>query len=443
MSNSSTSTLAPELEAKSQSSSFFSPIVIIGVVFFMFGFVTWLNGTLIQFFDLVGEQALLIPFAFFIAYFVLALPSSFILKVTGYKNGMALGLFIMAIGCSLFIPAAITRTFGLFLTGLFIQASGMALLQTACNPYVSILGPIESAAKRISIMGICNKLAGIFTIFLGAVILKNATKIEEQLKVTTDEVLKNTMLQELASRLIIPYIVLTAVLIVLAISIKMSSLPEITLDEDESDGNNTVASRSSIFQYPHVWLGFICIFVYVGAEVMAGDVIGLYGKSSNIPLEITKFFTPATLVAMLVGYIVGIIAIPKYISQDKALRICAILGAVFTAGAYFTSGYTAIVMIVLLGLANSLMWPAIFPLGIDGLGKFTKVGAALLIMGIAGGAIIPLIYGGLYNPKAIFSFLYSPSIDYKLAFLICTFPCYLYILYYAIAGHKVGNPKYE
>lgn len=249
------------------------------------------------------------------------------------------------------------------------------------------------------------------------------------------------MLQELASRLIITYIVLTIVLVVLAIAIKMSSLPEITMEEDEAD-NSTVASRSSIFQYPHVWLGFICIFVYVGAEVMAGDVIGLYGKSSNIPLEVTKFFTPATLVAMLVGYIVGIITIPKYISQDKALRICAILGAVFTVGAYFASGYMAIAMIVLLGLANSLMWPAIFPLGIDGLGKFTKVGAAILIMGIAGGAIIPLIYGGLYNPKAIFSFLYSPSIDYKLAFLICTFPCYLYILYYAVAGHKVKNPKY-
>ncbi|MNS21451.1 L-fucose-proton symporter [compost metagenome] len=441
MSDSSTSTLAPQRDTQPVSRGLFSPIVIIGVLFFMFGFVTWLNGTLIQFFDLVGEQALLIPFAFFIAYFVLALPSSYILKVTGYKNGMALGLFIMAIGCSLFIPAATTRTFGLFLTGLFIQASGMALLQTACNPYVSILGPIESAANRISIMGICNKLAGIFTIFLGAVILKNATKIEEQLKVTTDAVLKNTMLQELASRLIIPYIVLTIVLVVLAIAIKMSSLPEITMEEDEAD-NSTVASRSSIFQYPHVWLGFICIFVYVGAEVMAGDVIGLYGKSSNIPLEVTKFFTPATLVAMLVGYIVGIITIPKYISQDKALRICAILGAVFTVGAYFASGYMAIAMIVLLGLANSLMWPAIFPLGIDGLGKFTKVGAAILIMGIAGGAIIPLIYGGLYNPKAIFSFLYSPSIDYKLAFLICTFPCYLYILYYAVAGHKVKNPKY-
>src|SRR6476661_6369624 len=189
-----------------------SPIVVIGILFFVFGFVTWLNGTLIPFLKLACElkndvQAFFVTFAFYMAYFFLAIPSSMILKKTGFKNGMALGLFVMAIGSFIFVPAANARSFPLFLTGLFIQGTGLALLQTASNPYISIVGPIESAAKRISIMGICNKVAGMLSpIILGALVLKNATTIETKIKVTNDPAVREELLNELAGRVITPYI---------------------------------------------------------------------------------------------------------------------------------------------------------------------------------------------------------------------------------------------
>ena len=407
------------------------PIIIIGVLFFVFGFVTWMNGTLIPFLQLACElstsQALLVTFAFYMAYFFLAIPSSYILKLTGFKNGMSLGLFIMAIGALVFIPAANAREFSLFLTGLFIQGMGLALLQTAVNPYISVLGPIESAAQRISIMGICNKVAGVLSpLILSALVLKGAQAIENQVKTITDHAAKVVLLDELAQRVILPYIIMAAVLVLLSIMIRFSSLPEINTDEDHVDeSGNIVAAKSSVFQYRNLTLGVLCIFLYVGVEVMAGDVIGTYGKSLGMSLDQTKIFTSYTLVSMVIGYIIGIIAIPKYIKQETALMLSALIGIAFTIAAFLTTGYTSIVFIALLGLANSLMWPAIFPLAITGLGKFTKIGSALLVMGIAGGAILPQIYARLES-----------SMSPQSAFFWSMLPCYLYILYYATAGHR-------
>lgn len=407
-------------------------IVIIGILFFVFGFVTWLNGTLIPFLKLACEletdiQAFFVTFAFYMAYFFLAIPASFILKKTGFKNGMALGLVVMAAGSLVFIPAANARSFALFLTGLFVQGTGLALLQTASNPYISIIGPIESAAKRISIMGICNKVAGALSpIILGAIVLKNAGAIEANIASATNVAERERLLDALAGRVITPYLVMAMILVVLAIMISRSSLPEIEAEETTEAAPGTKA-KTSVFQFPHLLLGVLCLFLYVGAEVMAGDAIGIYGRSMGMPLDKTKYFTTFTLLAMLVGYIIGIFTIPKIISQQKGLTISAILGVVFSVAAYFSTGYAAIAFIALLGLANALMWPAIFPLAIEGLGRFTKIGSALLIMGIAGGAVIPLAYGHLKN---------IPSVGNNLAFLICMLPCYLFILYYAVAGHK-------
>ena len=409
-------------------------ISIIGILFFVFGFVTWLNGVLIPFLKIACQletdiEAFFVTFAFYMAYFFLAIPSSYILKRTGFKKGMALGLVVMAVGSVVFIPAANARSFPLFLSGLFIQGTGLALLQTASNPYISILGPIESAAKRISIMGICNKVAGMLSpLILGALVLKNAGEMESQIATATDAASKAVLLDALAARVIVPYVIIAVVLVILALLIQRSSLPEIDTDGDEGATDQT-ASKSSVFQYPHLMLGVLCLFLYVGVEVMAGDAIGAYGKELGMPLDETKYFTSFTLFAMLAGYIIGIFTIPKYISQQRALAISAILGVLFSVGAYLSGGYTAIVFIALLGLANALMWPAIFPLAIKGLGKFTKIGSALLIMGISGGAIIPLIYTTLKD-KAIFSNATS--------FLICMLPAYLYILYYSIKGHQAG-----
>lgn len=429
-----------------KSASYTQSISIIGMLFFVFGFVTWLNGTLIPFLQIACElnvsQALLVTFAFYMAYFFLSIPSSFILNKTGFKNGMALGLVVMAAGSVIFIPAANARNFPLFLTGLFVQGAGLSLLQTASNPYISIIGPIESAAKRISIMGICNKIAGaISPLVLSTIVLKNAEALEAQIATTSDVAQKALLLDSLASRVIGPYIVIAVVLVFLAFMIKRSSLPEIDTDGEETPTAPGVASKTSIFQYPYLLLGMLCIFLYVGVEVMAGDVIGTYGKSLGMSLDQTKYFTTFTLLAMLAGYIIGIATIPKYISQDKSLRISAILGIIFTTGAFLTDGYTSVSFIALLGLANALMWPAIFPLAIDKLGKFTKIGSALLVMGIAGGAILPQIYSGLFNQDGLFSFLYSDTMDFRKAFIYCMLPCYLYILYYAFAGHKVGKAK--
>ncbi len=413
-----------------------NPVIIIGALFFVFGFVTWLNGTLIPFLQLACElttsQALLVTFAFYMAYFFLAIPSSYILKLTGFKNGMSLGLFVMAVGALIFVPAANMRAFPLFLVGLFVQGMGLALLQTASNPYITVVGPIESAAKRIAIMGICNKVAGALSpLILSALVLQGAQAIEDQAKTMTDPAQREVLLSELAQRVVTPYIIIAIVLTLLALWIRYSSLPEINTDEDViGDDGHVVAPKASVFSYRNLNLGVICLFLYVGVEVMAGDVIGTYGKSLGMSLDQTKIFTSYTLVSMVVGYLIGIATIPKYISQERALMISAIVGILFTIGAYLTTGYTSIVFIALLGLANSLMWPAIFPLAIKGLGRYTKIGSALLVMGIAGGAIIPQVYA-----------LLAHSMGSQPAFLISMLPCYLYILYYAVSGHKVRQPQ--
>ena len=410
-------------------------IVIIGILFFVFGFVTWLNGTLIPFLKLACQlendiQAFFVTSAFYMAYFFLALPSSMIISKTGYKNGMAWGLLIMALGSLIFIPAANSRNFGLFLTGLFVQGTGLALLQTASNPYISIIGPIESAAKRISIMGICNKVAGMLSpLILGALVLKNAGKIEEEIVKATDPAIKEKLLNELASRVITPYIIIAIALVLLAIMIKRSSLPEIDPNLEDSTDKTQVA-KTNIFQFPHLVLGVLCLFLYVGVEVMAGDAIGVYGRQLGMPLDETKYFTTFTLLSMLVGYIIGIFTIPKYLSQQNALAISAVLGIIFSIGVFVTQGYVAISFIALLGLANALMWPALFPLAISGLGRFTKTGAALLIMGIAGGAVVPLLYTTLKDKGITTN---------EVAFLICMLPAYVYILFYALKGYAIGK----
>jgi glucose/galactose transporter len=225
-----------------------------------------------------------------------------------------------------------------------------------------------------------------------------------------------------------PYVVMAVVLAALALMIRRSALPEIDTDaETAADGDalDAVGRRNSVWQFPHLVLGALAIFLYVGAEVMAGDVIGIYGKSLGFDLDQTKYFTTFTLAAMLLGYVLSIILIPKYVAQQDFLKYSAVLGIVLTVLTYFTSGSTAVTCIALLGLANAVMWPAIFPLAINGLGRFTQIGSAILVMGIAGGALLPQLYG-----------LLEKSIGYQAGFLVAMLPCYLYILYYARAGYK-------
>jgi len=409
-------------------------MAIIAFLFFIFGFVTWINGPLIFYVKLAfrldtDSKAFLVTTAFYMAYFFLALPSSWILQKTNMKRGMALGLFVMAIGTFVFGTFATHRNYTLALTGLFIIGCGLTLLQTASNPYVSIIGPIESAAKRISIMGICNKTAGILSpIILSFFVLKGINKLEEQVNAAPTEEIKEGILNEFASKVYVPYLIMAVILFILAIWILRSPLPEIKGSEaNVAPEGDPQKNKKSIFQFPHLWLGALCIFVYVGVEVMAGDAIGIYGKGFGMPTDQTKYFTSFTLGAMLLGYIAGLLSIPKYISQQKALTISAILGILFTAGAFLTSNYISVGFVAALGFANAMMWPAIFPLAINRLGRFTEKGAAILIMGIVGGAIIPKAFASLKEHH-----------NFQTVFFALMIPCYIYILYYSVKGYKAG-----
>jgi glucose/galactose transporter len=409
------------------------PMIIIGTLFFIFGFVTWLNSVLIPFLkqacQLTDFQAYFVTFAFYISYFFMAIPASTILKKTGFTKGMSLGLGIMALGSLIFIPAALVRSYPLFLVGLFGQATGMTLLQTASNPYVTILGPIESAAKRISIMGICNKIAGMVGILILAQLLFSDTQeFSEKIKALSGNEL-NVELNALAARLILPYIIMTVVLAGLSIMVLKAHMPEIKEEESSKERQSESKEKNSVFDFPHLVLGIICIFVYVGVEVIAIDTIGLYGQYQGFDLNTASNFGIYGLIALTAGYLLGIIIIPKHLSQRSALMVSAILGFLFAIAALLTTGWLSILFIVLLSFSHALMWPSIWPLAINNLGRFTKVGSALLIMGVVGGAIIPLAYGAL-----------ADSSNRQLAYWI-TLPCYLYIIFYAVKGHTVGQAK--
>jgi glucose/galactose transporter len=407
-------------------------ISIIGGLFFIFGFVTWLNSVLIPFLKqvchLTNFQAYFVTLAFYISYTVMAIPASAILRRTGFTKGMSVGLITMAAGSLIFIPAAQTRSFPVFLIGLFAQGAGLTLLQTASNPYITILGPIESAAKRISIMGICNKVAGMIGIF----VLNNLLFSDTQTLSKKIESLSGTELAAeldiLASRLIVPYIIMAIVLVGLAIMIHKAHLPEVNAEQDVTDHEEEInlKGRSSALEFPYLMLGVLCIFVYVGVEVIAIDTLSLYGQYQGFDLNTAGRFAIYSLIALTIGYMLGIILIPKYLSQRIALIICATLGFIFTILALISTGWLSITFIVLLSFAHALMWPSIWPLAINKLGRFTKTGSAFLIMGIAGGALLPLLYGAL-----------ADSSNRQIAYWIIL-PCYVYILFYAARGYKIG-----
>jgi FHS family L-fucose permease-like MFS transporter len=340
---------------------------------------------------------------------------------------MALGLMVMAVGALIFVPAAITRTYSLFLLGLFIQGSGLALLQTASNPYITVVGPPESAATRMSFMGICNKVAGaIAPLVLGAIALKGIDELKVKL-LTMSVAEKQAALDTLAAKVIVPYLVMMGVLILLAALVWLSTLPEIDTEHEDEELALANSSKTSVFQFPHLLLGVLAMFLYVGVEVMAGDTIISYGASQGIALSTAKFFSTITLICMIIGYIVGITCIPRFITQRSALKFSAVSGVLLALCAIFTHGYLSVLFIALMGLSNSLMWPALWPLALAGLGRFTKIGSSLLIMGIAGGAILPLLYGGMADA-------FSPRQGYWIMV-----PAYLFISYYAIKGQNVKS----
>lgn len=416
-------------------------IFLIGLMFFIFGFVSWANAILIPYFKIACElsnfKAYLVTFAFYISYFVMSVPASYLLKTLGFKKGMMLGFWIMSVGAFIFIPAAMGRTYSIFLVGLFTLGTGLAILQTAANPYITLLGPKENALQRISIMGICNKGAGILAPLVFAAVILKATDSDlfKNLAFMSAEN-RNIALNELISRVIEPYFYVGIILFFLGLAIRFSPLPEIDTDQESQELTQSNASKKSILQFPHLILGAIAIFLHVGTHIIAIDTIIGYAGSMHIQLMEAKVFPSYTLAATILGYIIGIICIPRFISQVNALRICTVLGLLFSIGILVSHGMVEIFglkadisiwFVAALGLANSLIWAGIWPLALDGLGKFTKIGASILIMGLCGNAILPLIYGyfaDLYNLKSAYAVL---------------LPCYLYLIFYAVKGHKIKN----
>jgi FHS family L-fucose permease-like MFS transporter len=403
-------------------------IAIVGGFFFIFGFLTWVNGTLIPYLKIACElqdwQAYLVAFAFYISYTIMAIPSGKLLQYTGMINGMRIGLVIMAIGCVIFIPAALNRAYPLFLTGLFFVGAGLTLLQTAVNPYITLLGKPERAAQRISIMGICNKFAGVIApIILGSILLHKSDSLIKELN-GLGFAAKQLKLDELARGVIAPYCFLTVILLIIAFALKYANLPalEVEIETPKPETDNDILPQRQLTNFI---LGFIAVFCTVGVEVIAGDTIGNYGLYHHLSLDIAKSLTSYTLAAMTCGYVLGVIAIPRYISQEKAFLYSNILGIFLTIVILITPAMQSIAAVALLGFANALLWPAIWPQALRGLkgAKLSRM-SAVLIMGIAGGAILPVIYGFI-------SHYFNNQVAYAIIL-----PCYLYNMYYWFYGRK-------
>ena len=417
-------------------------LLILAAMFFIFGFVSWVNSILIPYFRIACElthfQSYFVTFAFYIAYFVMAIPAGKLLQKAGFKKGIMVGFLFMALGMYLFVPAALLRTFPLFLTGLFLIGTGLAILQTAANPYVTIIGPLESAARRISIVGICNKLAGILApLVFAAVILKASDSgtfalIESG---ALEGEAKARVLDELIRRVIWPYTILGTGLLAFGIWIRYSFLPEIDPEQENAVPEGS-SDRKSVFSYPYLVLGALAIFFHVGSQVIAIDTLIQYAGTMGIDMLEAKVFPSYTLTCTMLGYLAGILLIPRFLSQKHALIGCTILGMALSLGAVLADvpvrflGHevnASLLFLNALGFPNALIYAGIWPLAIRNLGRHTKMGSSLLIMGLCGNAVMPQLYGFIADHASL-----------RAGYWILI-PCFAYLIWYAVHGHRIEN----
>ena len=413
---------------------YYMSLAMVGCLFFVFGLVSWVNSILVPYFKVAcdlqsGVQTYLVTFAFYIAYLVMTVPASFLLKKVGYKKGAKIGLWIMAAGALMFWPAALTRTYGMFLAALFVIGTSLAILQSVANPFVTIIGPIESAAKRISIMGICNKFAGIIAPLLFAAAVIRPEDKEIMAAVESGVLVgpaKEAALDQMIQGVIAPYVILAAFLFIFGFLFYKSPIKDINPDTDNKSVEGT-QDRKSVWAYPYLVLGVVALFCHLGSQQISIATIIQYAQSMGLSLDAAKVFPSYTLACILGGYLLGVIFIPKYITQQKALVVCTVTGLILSLLVLLLPVKSSIWCVVLLGVPNSLIYAGIWPLAIRGLGKWTTLGSSLLVMALCGNAIVSLLYGLMTDYMSL-------QASYWLLL-----PCFIYMIYYALWGYKIEH----
>jgi len=397
------------------------PLMIVGIVFFMIGFGVGISGFLTpalrSAFNLTTGQSYLVTAAIFSAFLIFGRPTGWVIKKIGYRKAMMIAFFIMALGMWLFVPSSKAVSFPLFLVALFVGGIGNTLLQGAVNPYITILGPEDTAAVRMSLMGIMNKMAWwMAPLFLGLFI--------DLAKVDVNDI-------------IMPFYIVTGIMLVLGVFVYFAPLPEVKAvgeDEEEAAESSYAAKKTSIFQFPHLMLGVFALFVYVGIETLPMASIIDFARATFGDVPNLQNYSKFVTLGLVAGYIFGVIAIPRFISQQKALIAFSLLGIGSSMLLIYLPAQYAFYALLMISFSNSLMWPAIWPLAMKDLGKFTKIGASLLVMAIVGGAVIPFIFGTIVDAVKITEEALVG--DYQTAYWVMV-PCYLFILYFAVSGHKV------
>ena len=427
------------MEGKKQ---YISSLAMLGVLYFVFGLVSWVNSILVPYFNVACElhsdvESYLANFAFYIAYLVMTIPAGVLLRKVGFKRGVEYGLWILGLGALLFMPAAKMRAYNMFLMGLFTMGTGLAILQTAANPFVTIIGPIESAARRISIMGICNKLAGILApLIFAAIVIRPSDKAVMD-KVASGALIgaaKDAALDQMILSVIPPYLVLAVFMFLFGVLFYRSAIPDVDPNKENSDRQGEDSERKSIIDYPYLVLGAFALFCHLGSQAVSINTIMGYAQGIGIDMLDAKIFPSLTLGCILVGYLIGVVLIPKYLSQQKALVICTCTGLALSLLVVLIPGYThilgmntdaAIWFLVLLGIPNSLIYAGIWPLAIRNLGKLTSLGSSILVMGLCANAIVPLIYASIADGSSL-----------RAGYWVLV-PCFAYMVFYALWGYKI------
>ncbi len=429
-------TIARDSGSKGRGTRVVQTMAVMACLYFVFGLVSWMNAVLIPYFkvacDLHTEaQSYLVTFAFNIAYLLMAIPASVFLDHVGYRRGASAGLGLLSLGALLFWPAAILRSYYLFLVALFVMGVALAILQTLANPLVVTIGPRESAARRISIVGICNKLAGILSPLMIAELIIRPQDRQTMASIDSGMLtgaMKEQALDQMVRGVIVPYVVLALVLFLLGILFYFSPIPDDgNLDDDVPESMD--GACKSVLSYPYLVLGAIAMFCHLGAMQVSVSTLASYSMEFGRDLISARIFPSLSLVCVLIGYFCGIILIPRVISQTTALKVCSSVGLFLSVLVLFLPPTASLICLVLFGLPNSLIYAGIWPLAIRNLGKWKNLGSAIMVMSFCVNAVLPLIYGYI-----------ADVIGKQFAYIILI-PCFVYLLYYAFKGHRVESWK--